>query len=147
VPLFSLSTISVTGFFYDSSLTGQSGAVLFYPTSVLTDSTGKVFLGTSPISAVVASGTMTAQTLVTTDNTALLPAGWQYTVTISVPGASQTFNTYLPSTLGASVDLSQLAPAEPVVTPSGTYVQSLNGYTGQVSVAYANGTLTVGPTA
>jgi hypothetical protein len=143
---FSLSTISVTGFFFDSSLTGQSGSVLFYPTSVLTDSAGKVFLGTSPITAVVASGTMTAQTLVTTDNTALLPSGWQYTISVSVPGASQVFNTYLPSSLGASVDLSQLAPAEAVVTPSGTYVQSVNGVTGQVTISYANGTISVVPT-
>lgn len=143
---FSLATISVTGFFFDSSLTGQSGSVLFYPTSVLTDSAGNVFLGTSPITAVVASGTMVAQTLVATDNTALKPAGWQYTVSIAVPGASQVFNTYLPSTLGATVDLSDLAPVTPVATPVGLYVQSLNGVTGQATISYANGTITVAPT-
>jgi hypothetical protein len=145
---FSLTTISVTGSFYNAAGTGLSGSVTFTPTAALTDASAKLIMSDTPIIAAVTSGTMTPQTLATTDNAGLIPAGWQYAIGVAIPGASTVFNTYLPSTVGTAgtVDISLLQPSTAVITPSGSYVQSLNGYTGQVSISFANGTLTVGPT-
>jgi hypothetical protein len=135
--------ISVTGSFYDSSGTGQSGSVQFIPTAELTDATGSIIVTQTPLTAVVTSGTMVAQTLATTDNSGLSPSGWQYAITVSVPGASQTFNAYIPSTLGATVDLSVLQPSPATSTPGSPYVSALNGLTGELEVQIVNGVLVV----
>ena len=107
-----LTTITVTGSYTDGAGNPQGGVVLFTPSSELTDQTGKVVIGTTPIPATVSSttGTFSQAGLACTDNANLYPESWAWVVTVAVPGAQQTFNTYLPSSLGSTVDISQLAP-------------------------------------
>jgi hypothetical protein len=71
----------------------------------------------------------------------LFPQGWTWTVGIAVPGAVQTFTTYLPHTLGSTVDLSALNPVGGIPSPSGTYVISVNGLSGSVSGMLGPGTM------
>jgi hypothetical protein len=83
---------------------------------------------------------MTA-TLACTDNATLFPQGWTWTIGVAVPGAVQTFTTYLPHTLGPAVDLSALNPVGGIPSPSGTYVISVNGLSGSVSGMLGPGTM------
>jgi hypothetical protein len=145
-----LTTIEVTGSFDDASGAAQSGAVLFTPTTPLVDSTGQVVVTQTAMTRAVTSGTMAAITLATTDNANLFPqsagSSWAYTVTIAVPGAMATFDTYLPSGYGSTVDLTQLIPAATPPALSGPYVQSINGMSGTVVLAgtiLASGTATL----
>ena len=89
--------------------------MLVTPTSTVVDSAGKLVLAATAITAQLSTaGTFSISGLVTTDNAGLSPPGWAYSVNIAVPGAAQVFYAYLPSGYGASVDVSQLIPAQAV---------------------------------
>jgi hypothetical protein len=137
-----LTTISVTGSFQDFTETGLSGSVTFTPTTAVVDSGGSLILAASPVVTTVAGGTMTPVTLVTTDNAGLSPAGWQYNVSIAVPGMTQSYTTFLPHT-GSTVDLSALTTVPAPSTPTGLYVQSVNGYSGQITISVVSGVIKV----
>jgi hypothetical protein len=113
-----ITTIMVTGLYEDASGSPLGGAVVFTPSTDLTDAGGSVVIGSTGITAPVSSstGVMTAQVLACTNNAGLYPLGWSYTVTVAVPGAIQTFSTLLPSTLGASTDMSALTPVSGVLS-------------------------------
>jgi hypothetical protein len=106
-----LAVISVTGTFQDSSGFALSGAVLFTPTSTVTDANDQIIVGNTAVVGTLDGGVLDIPSLVCTDNPDLQPPGWGYTVNVAVAGAVQTFTTYLPSAYGASIDISQLIPA------------------------------------
>jgi hypothetical protein len=76
---------------------------------------------------------MSGITLPCTDNADLNPSGFQYTVTEKITGWTQrTYKIQLPSSLGATVDLSALVAAGG--TAGGGGVSSVNGKTGAVTL-------------
>jgi hypothetical protein len=130
-----ITTITVTGSYADGQGNPQSGSVMFTPSSELADITGKVVISRTPIVAPVGTGGTFSCILATTDNATLFPAGWAWNVQVSIPGAVQNFNTYLPgSVYGATVDMSVLSPGGSIPQVSGTYAVSVNGLSGSVSL-------------
>jgi hypothetical protein len=96
--------------------TGNSGRVVFTPSAVLVDSTHKAIYSGSGPAILDANGTASIQ-LLTTDASGVLPTGWRWQVDEQLPGARRTYYVDIPSTLGATVDLSQLSP---VSAPDGS---------------------------
>lgn len=130
-----VTTITVTGTYTDGQGNPQSGSVMFTPSSELADTTGKVVIAQTPVVAPVGSlGTFSCE-LACTDNASLFPAGWAWNVQVSIPGAVQNFNAYLPgSVYGSTVDMSVLSPGGSIPQVSGTYVVSVNGLSGTVAL-------------
>lgn len=120
-----LKTIIVTGA-YQNIITGagEIGTIEFIPTPrSLQDQTDKVTLTTPPFVAIlpgtIGSGNNTAGTgqfsiiVPTTDNDELFPHSFSYTIIerVSNLGNRTTKNVLIPSTLGSTVDITQvLAP-------------------------------------
>lgn len=139
-----LTSITVTGTFSDGAGDPLGGTVTFWPSAELTDATGHVIIGATPITATVNPSTgQFSQVLATTDNAGLLPEGWTYKIQVGVAGAQQTFNAYIPSSYGSTVDLSVLGPVQPLPTLTGPFVVSVNGQSGTVTL----GTITTLATA
>lgn len=151
-----LTTITVTGTYRDGAGNPLSGTVLFTPSNEITDQAGKVILAQVAIPFSLTSGAFTTGTtpLACTDNANLQPQGWWWNVNVAVAGAQATFAAYLPSTLGATVDMSQIVPqvalpTATVTSPSSApttfaqqagglsvpFVSSVNGQSGNVTVA------------
>lgn len=129
-----LTSITVTGTFADSSGAPLGGTVTFWPSAEITDATGHVIIGMTPVTAVVSGSTgQFSQVLTATDNAGLLPAGWTYKISVAVPGAQQVFNAPIPSSYGSTVDISVLGPVQPLPSLTGPFVVSVNGQSGQVS--------------
>ncbi|WP_053706643.1 GDSL-type esterase/lipase family protein [Streptomyces sp. WM6373] len=103
------STITVTGTF-PAPVGGGSrkGRVVFTPTAVLVDSTQHaIYSGGGP--AVIVNGAMTA-TLLCNDDPDIKPTGWRWRVDEQPAGGQwRTYYIDLPSTLGATVHLDQVA--------------------------------------
>jgi hypothetical protein len=122
-----VTTIVVTGTYGtlagNPALTqrGQPAQVTFAPSVILTDNGGKVIFTTDPICAPLNVSGEFSVTLPCTDNAGLNPAGWVWNVTEEVPNAGRSYSVLLPSTLGATVDISDLSPVASV-TPSSSYV-------------------------
>jgi hypothetical protein len=118
-----INTITVTGTYLSGTGAAQGGTVTFTPTSALTDPAGSTVVANVPIVAAVSqsTGSFTQAGLACTDNTTLLPSGWCWTVNVAVPGAAQVFTTFLPHTLGSTVDISTLMPLPQIVAPSGVW--------------------------
>lgn len=138
---YGLTTINVTGDF--SAMGGQasSGSVIFTPSTTVSLA-GAAILTTQPIIAPVINGVMTTQELISTDNAALFPTGWNYQVTVNVPGASASFYAYIGTlAYGASADISQLIPLSTPPANNTTYVTSVNGMTGTVVLEFPGETL------
>lgn len=103
-------TITLTGKYLDASGNGLSGLLNFTPSAaLLSDMTGNVVLiGSTVAVATTGAGTFSVVLPVTDQFT---PAGWTWTVTEAFTGlTSRTYSISLPSSLGASVDLSVVAP-------------------------------------
>jgi hypothetical protein len=115
-----LATVTVTGTILDASQQPLNGQVTFTPINNLTDAAGNPVPGsvTDRTDAIVIPMTGVAVqlnrgkfsvALVPTDVAGLIPAGWQYQVTISIPGIPDySFTTLLPSTPNPT-DLSALS--------------------------------------
>jgi hypothetical protein len=88
---------------------------------ILTDNGGKVIFTTDPICAPLNVSGEFSVTLPCTDNAGLNPSGWVWNVTEEVPNAGRSYSVLLPSTLGATVDISDLSPVASV-TPASSYV-------------------------
>jgi hypothetical protein len=128
-----ITTITVTGSYASVTATAAAGAVLFTPSSVLTDSNGMVILTGTPVTAPLVDGTFSI-VLPCTDNVSIRPNPFYYTVNEAVAGSGQQpFNIALPSTLGPAVDMSALVPVPSMAQPSpGLYVISVNNQSGSV---------------
>jgi hypothetical protein len=140
-----ITTITVTGQYLGVTSNPASGTVIFTPSTVLTDTEGQVILTGLPVTAVLDDTGSFSITLPCTDNDSIRPNPFYYTVTEAIGGSGgmypqPAFNVVLPSSLGASVDISALAPVPSMATPSpGLYVISFNGQSGSVSLP--NGTV------
>jgi len=120
-----ITTITVTGTCLDYRGAPLPGPVVFDPGGVIIDAAGRVILG-GPVTVPLSTAGTFSVVLPCTDNAGLSPAGWQYTVsiTLTVPAAAWTpatlvqdlpvpvppasFRTGLPSALGPATDLSAL---------------------------------------
>lgn len=128
------STITVTGTFpVPVAGTARAGRVVFTPSAVLVDSTQHAIYSGGGSVDLDASGHFTT-TLLCTDDTDVQPGGWRWRVDERPTGGQRrTYWVALPSTLGATVDLSALAPvSEPdgsgsSLPPSGPAGGALTG--------------------
>jgi hypothetical protein len=112
------TTITVTGTFpVPVAGTARAGSVVFTPSAVLVDSTQKaIYSGAGTVTLDAAARFST--TLLCTDDTDVQPTGWRWRVDEQPTGGQRrTYYVDLPSTLGATVDLSQLSP---VSAPDGS---------------------------
>lgn len=103
------STITVLGTFpVPVGGANRKGRVVFTPTAVLVDSTQHaIYSGGGP--AAIVNGAMTA-TLLCNDDSDIKPTGWRWRVDEQpAGGAWRTYYIDLPSTLGATVHLDQVA--------------------------------------
>lgn len=130
-----ITTITVTGTYRSATGTAAAGAVVFTPSSMLTDITGQVILTGAPINAPLIAGVFSV-TLPCTDNVTIRPDGFKYLVNQAVGFTSAAqFAIALPSTLGPTVDISALAPIPiPALPTAGIYVSTVNGQSGAVAV-------------
>jgi len=130
-----LTTITVTGSYMTVTGAPAGGTVLFTPSAPLCDITGTTILTDAPIVAPLTAGIFSI-VLPCTDNTALTPNPFWYTVTQAVACTYQTpFTISLPHTLGTTVDMSALVPAPTMPEPQpGLYVISVNGQSGAVTI-------------
>ncbi|MCX4596102.1 right-handed parallel beta-helix repeat-containing protein [Streptomyces sp. NBC_01549] len=88
---------------------GNSGRIIFTPSTVLVDATHKaIYSGSGP--ATLDTNGAASIDLLTTDAPGVLPTGWRWHVDEQLPGARRTYYIGLPSTLGATIDLSALSP-------------------------------------
>ncbi|WP_432137639.1 hypothetical protein [Streptomyces sp. bgisy154] len=111
------TTITVTGTFpLPAGGAAQTGTVVFTPSAVLADSTQHAIYSGAGTATLDTNGTFSIE-LLCTDDTDVQPAGWRWRVDEQIPGGRRTYWIDLPSTLGATVDLSELAP---VSSPGGT---------------------------
>jgi len=110
-----LTSVTLTGTYTDASGAAQAGSVSITPTSSVTDAAGKTILTETAVTAILnSSGSFTLGPIPTTDNAGLTPQNWAYSISVSVPGAQQTFSpVYIPHALGSSVDVSALLPSPP----------------------------------
>lgn len=103
-------TITVTGTYTDFLGNAANGTIAFTPTaSELLDPAATTMLDAVPIVATLDSNGHFSVVLPCTDNTTLLPGSWEYTVTETIHGI-RSYQILLPHTLGASVDISAVAP-------------------------------------
>src|ERR1700744_4695558 len=106
-----LSTITVTSSYPAIDGAPLGGSVLFETLQPIMDATGKVKFSGSATRA-INRGTMAPIVLPCTNNNALNPSGFLYKITETINGIAQSpYWVSLPSTLGATVDLSSLTPA------------------------------------
>lgn len=124
-----LTTITVTGEFLDSNGNPLLGSVSFAPPVDIYDAAGTAIIGRVPYVATLNPSTGAFSiTLPCTDNAAMNPTNWGYTVTINLTalpsGAYQYTNVGIPHTAGngVTVDLTQiLPPGIPTTITPNTY--------------------------
>ena len=119
-----LNSVTLTG-----SVPGGSGAeATFTQSAWLTDSTDNELIPPISRSVTLDANGKFSISLLATDNAALLPAGWTWSVVISgINVASLGFSFFLPFSGGATQDIADLAPVQPTASmaaymplPSGT---------------------------
>lgn len=125
-----IQTITLTGTFLDSNGAALSGSVTFAPPPELVDPANAILYAT-PVTATLDVSGHFSVTLICTDNSALIPVGWSYTVTENVRG-TRSYPVYLPHTLGSTVDLSSVVPVPALdgtiaVIPSGVVAPGYGG--------------------
>lgn len=110
-----LATIVVSGGPGTGAQGSLTGSVSFTPSTTVTDATDHVIVEPVTLTYPLVAGRFTSGPLVCTDNGNLLPAGWTWiiAVQIDVLPRQAPFNVLLPSTLGPTVDLSQLQAVVP----------------------------------
>lgn len=105
-----INVITVTGTYEDFAGNPASGTIAFTPTAPeLLDAGATTMLNAMPMVATLDNTGHFSITLPCTDNTTLAPGQWSYLVTETIHGI-RTYSILLPHTLGASVDISQVAP-------------------------------------
>lgn len=122
-----LTTITVTGEFLDSNGNPMLGSVSFAPPVDIYDAAGAAIISRVPYVATLNPSTGAFSiVLPCTDNAAMNPTNWGYTVTINLTaltsGPYSYTNVSIPHTLGTSVDLTGiLPPGVPTTITPNTY--------------------------
>jgi peptidoglycan/xylan/chitin deacetylase (PgdA/CDA1 family) len=131
-----LNSVTLTG-----TVPGGAGATAaFTPSAWLTDSTDNQLIPPVPKAVTLDGNGKFSVSLLATDNGALLPSGWTWSVVISGANmASLGFSFFLPFSGGATQDIADLTPVQP--TPSMAAYMPLPGGTPTASeVPIATGT-------
>lgn len=107
-----LNPVTLTGTYTDGDQNPLSGWLQFTPSAALTDSSDQVLVRQEPVTVPLSSGVLSV-VLTATDNEALQPSGWYWTVTEYLAGLppSQPWNFFLAFGDGATQDISDLSPA------------------------------------
>ena len=106
-----LSTITVTGTYIDIQGNPIAGQILFTPRSVVRDPSAKTILINSTIVVNLDTNGQFTTSLVVTDDPDASPSGFTYYVQEAFVGG-RSFDMLLPSsTVGGTLDLSQVSPA------------------------------------
>lgn len=112
-----VTTIVVTSTYEDMQGNPQSGTVTFTPsTGPFNDPTVSVIFEPVTITATVSDEGTISETLPCTNNSGFEPSSWVWNVTERITGSAvRAYSVSLPSTLGGTADLSDLAQSAPVV--------------------------------
>lgn len=108
-----ITTIDVYMRYVDISGTRANGTVSFTPSTSVNDPALGYIMVASTVTATLTNGTAMV-TLPVTDDNDVNPIGFTYQVVENVPGG-RTYSVSLPSTLGASVNLSDVTPVQPSI--------------------------------
>jgi len=119
------TTITVSGTYVDASGVVASGTVTFTPSGWIASPGSDMVLPPSPVVATLDTNGAFSVVLVVTDDVDLQPQPWQYTVSEQINGVGRTYSIVLPSSLGATVSLADVAPALPVGEQYYSLVSSL----------------------
>jgi hypothetical protein len=133
MPIPGLTTITVTGTYQNMQGTGQNGTITFTPTATVIDASGEIVVPPVPIVVTVSGGTFSV-VLPCTNNSGLSPSGWAWQVNVNVPslvGIQSQFTVLLPSSLGATVDISALTPAAGTFPPGNAITNTANTWTAE----------------
>ena len=94
-----------------------AGEALLVPSAQLTDTSDNMMITQAPVPGVFRSSGFPNVKLLATDNGALAPGGWGWTISFTgVTGAPASFSFFLPYTGGATQYLSSIAPTSSVTT-------------------------------
>jgi hypothetical protein len=122
---------------------GQSAVLSIEPTAQLTDPTDELDIAEVAKSIYFTGGTGQLAGIIACDNAQVLPAGWGYSITVTLAGTGQvllSFNTFINHASGATQDLSTLTPVASVTTMQGYMpLPSGTATSGQVPVATGTG--------
>jgi hypothetical protein len=105
-----VSTVVVTGNYTNPDGSYATGYVKFQPSTAvaLTGTSTDSFLAADPLTIPLSNGSFTV-TLVATDGTGVSPAGFTYTVTEMLNGATRTYSISVPKAV-TPVDITVLGP-------------------------------------
>lgn len=117
-----ITTIVVTGTYVDFSGSAIAGQVKFYTSQVLIDAAADRIIIPSTITGNLDANGSFSVTLPTTNDVDVSPLNYTYTYEEAFPGGS-TYTLALPSSLGASVDISDLRET---VSLSPTFIQPVS---------------------
>lgn len=107
-----LTTIIITGTYTDLAGNPLSGTISFGTGQVITDRTGRVILGFGRIPIKLNNQGKFSVVLPCSDNATLSPTNFQYQIAENISGVRRSFSVAIPSTLGPTVDISQLTLAQ-----------------------------------
>lgn len=116
-----LSTVTVSGTYVDIQGNAIAGQVKFTPRAILTDAAADQIV--IPITVTVTLDTNGGFSVVlpVTDDTSLAPTGFTYYVEESFSGG-RTYDISLPISGGATINLADVAPAQPNTGAGAQYV-------------------------
>lgn len=137
-----ISYITLRGWYVNASGQPMSGRVSFTPnTSRMRDEGADVFIGGVPVVASLDGDGKFSVSLMIGDDPDVEPTDWTYLVEedLRAPGTRgvvrASYSIALTSDLAPGpVQLADLDPTTPVVGPGGSYVRSVNGETGDVTI-------------
>lgn len=122
-----LTKVTLSGTYLDGEGNVLAGSVKFVPNASLTDVTDSRLIRPVPVVATLdGTGAFSVQ-LYSTDNTAITPSGWAWTVTEIITGIpNRSWSFFLPITGGSTQNISALTPVT-VAPASSAYVPSTGG--------------------
>jgi hypothetical protein len=94
----------------------QSGTAALAPSAVLTDSADHLIVSQVPVPVTFSDLGPPQVRLLATDNAALLPSGWAWTITPPAGSGIAAYSFFLPFSGGATQYLSALSPVSSVTT-------------------------------
>ena len=122
-----LSTVTLTWDLADLIQSGVNATITLTPTAVLTDTTDHIVIPQVARSRVFTGGTGSLPGIIACDNSAITPAGWAYTITVTLANGTVllTETAFINFANGATQDLSALIPVSSAATFSDQVALSL----------------------